>query len=153
MPARGYAGGKEHTMGIKRWLLLGGIAAGIGTVLVLRQRRSGYDMDEIDAPGDYDDPFGERRADAPEQRWAPAETRHDVTVEELSTASRVETSWDDIHTTWPSVTLEEARSAEGDLDRLAGLIAEKVEQPRDQVRQKLDEIIAQDTPDPSFPAH
>ena len=67
--------------------------------------------------------------------------------------ARIETSWEDIHTAWPSVTLEEARTADGDLDRLAGLIAEKVEQPRDQVRQKLDDIIAQDTPDPSFPAH
>ncbi|MGH2586231.1 MAG: hypothetical protein ACRDJE_15060 [Dehalococcoidia bacterium] len=141
-------------------LLLGGLlVGGIATAILIRRRgRSdgwddyGYDDDAIDAAG-QGDTFGDRPADAPEQRWAPAQTEHGVTAEQLSMAARVETSWDAIHTTWPSLTLDEVRPAEGDLDRLAGLIAEKVEQPRDEVRSLLEAILAQETPDPSFPAH
>lgn len=135
-----------------KWLIGGLIAGGLASVILLRRRGgSGYEWDDIDAAGEGDT-FGERDATAPEQRWAPAETKHDVTVEELSMAARVETSWDAIHTVWPSLTLEEIRPAEGDLDRLAGLIAEKVEQPRDEVRERLEGIIAQETPRPSYPA-
>ena len=68
-------------------------------------------------------------------------------------ASRVETSWDAIQTVWPTLTLDEIREVEGSLDRLAELIAEKVGQPRDQVRQRLEDIIAQETPSSSYPAH
>jgi hypothetical protein len=136
----------------KKWLLGGLIAGGLASVMLLRRKGgSGYEDDEIDAAG-QGDTFGDREADAPEQRWAPAETRQDVTVEELSMAARVETSWETIQSVWPVLTLEDIRPAEGDLDRLAGLIAEKVEQPREQVRERLEGILAQETPRPSFPA-
>ena len=132
-------------------LVLGGVA---GVVLVRRRSSSGdgYDDDEIDAAG-QGDTFGNRQGNAPEQKWAPAETRHDMTAEQLSTAARVEASFESIRTVWPTLTLDEVRRAEGDLDRLAGLIAEKVEQPRDQVRRRLDGIIAQETPRSSYPPH
>jgi uncharacterized protein YjbJ (UPF0337 family) len=140
-------------MGRKKWLIGGLIAGGLATVVVLMRRRdSGYEWDDIDAAGEGDT-FGDRPADAPEQVWAPAETRTNVTPESLSMAARVETSWQDIQTVWPSLTLDDARPAEGDLDRLAARISEKVEQPKDEVRARLDEIIARDTPTPSFPAH
>lgn len=140
-------------MARKKWLIGGLLAGGLAAVALLRRRRgSGYEWDDVDSPGE-DDEFGERRANAPEQQWAPAQTRRDVTAEELSTAARVETSWPDIQTVWPTLTLDDMRAAEGDLDRLAVSIAEKVGQPKDEVRGRLDEIIARDTPTPSFPAH
>ena len=67
-------------------------------------------------------------------------------------AARVETSWSRIHEVWPALTLDDIRPAEGDLDKLSGLIAEKVEQPRDEVRDRLEQILAEETPTPSFPA-
>jgi hypothetical protein len=136
----------------KKWLIGGLVLGGIATAIVLRRRGdSGYDDDLIDAGG-QGDTFGERDASAPEQRWSIAETAKGVTPEELSMAARVETSWPAIQQVWPTLDLHEIRKAEGDLDRLAGLIAEKVEQPRDQVRERLEGIIAQETPNPSFPA-
>lgn len=136
----------------KSWLVGGLLLGGVATALAMRRKgKSGYDDDEIDAAG-AGDAFGERIGNAPEQKWAVAETRTDVTPEELSMAARVETSFDAIRQVWPMLTLEEIRPVEGDLDRLAGLIAEKAEQPRDEVRRKLEGIIAQETPNPSFPA-
>jgi len=128
--------------------LLGGIAA-----FVLRKRRggSGYDDDEIDS-ADYGD-FGDRGAPAPEQQMSVAQTQHDTTPEELSTAARVETSLEDIRTAFPGVSDEDVKSAEGDLERLASLIAEKTGADRGQVRERLQAIIDTDTPDPSYPAH
>jgi hypothetical protein len=135
-----------------KWLWGGLVAGGVASVLILRRKgESGYEWDEIDAAG-QGDTFGERDGDAPEQRWSPAQTEHKVSAEELSMAARVETSWDAIHAVWPSLSLDEIRKAEGDLDRLAGLIAEKVEQPRDEVRRRLEGIIEAETPRPSFPA-
>jgi len=135
-----------------KWLLGGLIAGGIASVMLLRRKgNSHYDDDFIDAAG-QGDTFGDRVADAPEQQWAPAHTEKNVTVEELSMAARVETSWDRIHEVWPVLTLDDVRPAEGDLDKLAGLIAEKVEQPRDEVRSRIEEILAEETPRPSFPA-
>jgi len=146
-------------MGKRKWLLGGLLVGGIATAILMRRRsRSdgwddyGYDDDAIDAAG-QGDTFGDGPADASEQRWAPAQTEQGVTTEELSMTARVEMRWEAIHTTWPSLTLDEVRQAEGDLDRLTGLIAEKVEQPRDEVRSLLEAILAQETPDPSYPAH
>ena len=137
----------------KKWLVGGLLAGAVATVVAVRRRgASGYDEDEIDAAG-QGDTFGERDGNAPEQRWSTAETEKGVTVEELSMASRVETSWDAIQTVWPTLTLDEVRKAEGNLDHLAELIAEKVGQPRDQVRQRLEGIIEQETPRSSYPAH
>ena len=137
----------------KKWLMAGLLIGGLAGVAIVRRRSSsGYEDDEIDAAG-QGDTFGERGGSAPEQRWAPAETRTDVTAEELATAARVEASFHTIHTVWPALTLDDVRKAEGDLERLAGLIAEKVEQPRDQVRQRLDGILAQETPRSSYPPH
>lgn len=135
-----------------KWLLGGLIAGGLASIVLLRRKGgSHYDADDIDAAG-QGDTFGDRVADAPEQRWAPAETQPNVTVEELSMAARVETSWEAIRTVWPTLTLDDIRPAEGDLDRLAGLIAGKMEQPQDEVRQRLEDILAQETPRPSYPA-
>jgi hypothetical protein len=137
----------------KKWLIGGLVLGGIAAAVVARRRgRGGYEDDEIDAAG-QGDTFGERDGDAPEQRWAPAQTETGVTPEELSMAARVETSFPAIQTVWPTLTLDHIRPAEGDLDRLADMIAEKVSQPRDDVRRRLDGIIAQETPDPSYPAH
>lgn len=136
-----------------KWILGGLLVGGVATAVVLRRKsKSGYDDDEIDAAG-QGDTFGERDGDAPEQKWSTAQTEKNVTAEELSMAARVETSWDAIRTVWPVLTLDEIRPAEGDLDRLAGLIAEKAEQPREQVRQRLEAIIEQETPRSSYPAH
>lgn len=132
-------------------LLIGGVVAGAVTAWIMKRRRSGYDEDEIDS-ADYGD-FGSRGAPAPEQKWAPAETRHDVTPEALSTAARVETSMEAIRSAFPSVSEEDIKAVEGDLDRLAGLIAEKGGGPRAQVRERLDGILAEQTPNPSYPAH
>lgn len=140
---------------MKKWLLVGGLLAGSVAGVVLVRRRSsdsGYEWDDIDSAGEGDT-FGERPANAPEQKMASAEMRHDVTPEELSMAARLETAFDAIHTAFPLLGLEELRKAEGDVDRLAGLIAEKSEQPREQVRQRLDQIVAQEVPDSSYPAH
>lgn len=137
----------------KTWML--GLAAigAVGAVLVARRRgSSGYDDDEIDFAGD-DAEFG-HRTDAPKDvSAAPAETRADITPERLSMAARIETAYDDIRRTWPSLSLEDVRTADGDVDRLAGMIAEQAEEPREQVRQKLDAIIAKAVPDPSYPGH
>jgi uncharacterized protein YjbJ (UPF0337 family) len=136
----------------KTWLLGGLIAGGIASVIVMRRKSgSSYDDDWIDAAGGGD-MFGDRDAGAPEQRWAPVQTEKGVTAEELSMAARVETSWSRIHEVWPTLTLDEIRPAEGDLDKLSGLIAKKVEQPRDEVRDRLEQILAEETPLPSFPA-
>jgi hypothetical protein len=142
----------------KKWIIGGLIVGGLATVLVLRRRSGdswdddGYDDDEIDDPAG-DGEFGHRDAKAPEQEMSPARMRHDVTAEQLSTAARVETAFSAIRQVWPTLTLEEVRGAEGDLDRLAGVIAEKAEQPRGQVRTRLDEILAREVPDASYPAH
>lgn len=137
----------------KTWLL--GLAAvgAVGAVLVARRRSgSGYDDDEIDFAGD-DAEFG-HRTDAPKDvSSAPAETRTDITPERLSMAARIETAYDDIRHTWPSLSLDDVRTADGDVDRLAGMIAEQAEEPREQVRQRLDAIIEKAVPDPSYPGH
>jgi hypothetical protein len=136
----------------KTLLFSGLVLAGVAAALVVRNRlRSPYDRDVVDSSGDGE--FGSRSASAPEQRWAPATTRDDVSADELSMASRVETSFPAIQEVWPSISLDELRPAEGDLDRLAGLIAEKVERPRDLVRNRLDAILARETPQPSYPAY
>ena len=138
---------------MKKWLIAGLLIGGVAGVVVYRRRSSsGYEDDEIDAAG-QGDTFGERGGSAPEQRWGPAETRRDVSAEELAMAARVEASFDTIHSVWPSLNLDDVSKAEGDLERLAGLIAEKVEQPRDQVRQRLEGILAQETPRSSYPPH
>jgi hypothetical protein len=125
----------------------------VATLAALRRKgSSGYDSDEIDSAGSGDE-FGDRSASAPEQQWAPAETRTDITAEQLSNASRVETALEEIRTVWPVVSAEEIRGADGDLDRLAQRIARKVEQPREQVRTRLDEILVQATGTDSYPAH
>lgn len=137
----------------KVWLVGGLALVGIGAVVAWRRlTSSGYEEDEIDFAGEEGD-FGERSGAPPEATASPAETRSDATAEELSMAARVETSIEDIRTVWPSVSLDDIRKAEGNLDSLAGLIAEKVEQPRDEVKKRLEAILAQDTPDPSYPAH
>jgi hypothetical protein len=137
----------------KKSVLIGSlIAGGIASVIVLRRRGgSSYDDDWIDSAGGGDT-FGDRDVEAPEQRWAPVQTEKGVTAEELSMAARVETSWNRIHEVWPVLTLDDIRPAEGDLDKLSGLIAEKFEQPRDEVRDRLEAILAEETPTPSFPA-
>ncbi|MGE0542884.1 MAG: CsbD family protein [Dehalococcoidia bacterium] len=136
----------------KTWLLGGLIAGGIASVIVLRRTSGSHDDDDwINAAGEGD-AFGDRDATAPEQRWSPVQTEKNVAAEELSMAARVETSWNRIHEVWPALTLDDIRPAEGDLDKLAGLIAEKAEQPRDEVRDRLEAIIAEETPMPSFPA-
>ena len=136
---------------MRKWLLIGGVLGSIGAVVAMRRRGSSYENDEIDSAGEGE--FGERDASAPAQQGAPAETRTDTTPEKLAMAARIETSFDAIRQVWPLITLDEVRQADGDLDRLAGLIAEKAEQPREQVRQRLDGIIAQETPRTSYPAH
>ena len=136
----------------KKWLLGGVLLGGLGAVVMLRRRGgSNYEWDDIDSAGEGD-AFGDRPADAPEQLWSAAETRTDVTPEQLSMAARVETSWEDIKTAWPTLSLDDVRKADGDLDRLSDMIAGKVRQPREQVLERLNGIIAQDTPMPSFPA-
>jgi hypothetical protein len=133
-------------------LLFGTVVIGAIAAFIMRRRRSsGYDDDDIDS-ADYGD-FGNRGAPAPEQQNSPAETRQDVTPEELSTASRVETSMAAIREAWPGVSEEDVKSAEGDLDRLSGVIAARTGDPVQQVRERLDGIIAEQTPDPSYPAH
>lgn len=139
---------------MRRWWLIAGGAAGVAAVVALarRMRSSGYAGDAIDAAG-QGATFGERDGAAPEQLWSPAETRTDVTVEELSTAARVEVSLDAIRTVWPAVDEDDIQRGEGDLDRLARTIAEKVEQPFEQVRRRLDDILARETPRGSYPPH
>ncbi len=46
-----------------------------------------------------------------------------------------------LHEVLPSATLDDLRQAEGDLDQLAAMIAEQVEQPCEEVRRRLDAII------------
>lgn len=139
---------------MRRWLAITAVAgAGVGAVMLLRRRRSsGYTGDAIDAAGQGES-FGERGGNAPEQRWAPAETRTDVTPEQLSAAAKVGVSAGAIQSAWPAVTEDEIDATEGNLDRLARLIAEKTEQPVEQVRRRLDGILAEQAPIPSYPAH
>ena len=138
---------------MRKWLLLGLTAAGIAAVVTrLRRGGSGYDDDAIDAAG-QGATFGERAATAPEQQMAPAETRADVTAEQLSMAARLDVSLPAIRAAWPAVTDDDVRGADGDIDRAARTIAEKVEQPLDQVRSRLDGILAQETPRAGYPAH
>ena len=132
------------------WIIGGLIAGGIASVIVLR-RRSGstYDDDWLDATGESDT-FGDHDAESPEQRWTPVHTEEGVTADEPSMSARVETSWNRIHEVWPVLALDDIRPADGDLDKLAGLIADKVEQPRDEVRDRLEVILTEETPTPSF---
>jgi len=134
----------------KKWIFGGIVLSGI-VAAILRKRKSGYDWDEIDSAGG--DTFGERSPQSPEQKMSEAKTEHNVTPEELGTASRVETSFPDIEKAWPGITLDEILIAEGDLDELAQLIADKTSQPTEAVRKRLDEIIGQDAPEGVYPAH
>ncbi|MBI2760640.1 MAG: hypothetical protein HYX51_04340 [Chloroflexi bacterium] len=139
---------------MRKLLLVGGLAvgAGVAAVVVSRLRTSGYEDDEIDTGLGGGD-FGNRGAPAPEQKMAPAETRTDISPERLSMASRLAESAEAIRTIWPAITEDDINRAEGDLERLTQRIAEKVEQPREQVRERLDGVLAQETPNPSYPAH
>lgn len=140
---------------MNKLVLVGGIALGaVGATLLVRKLNGsgGYDDDEIDtALGEGD--FGNRGAPAPEQKMAPAHTRTDISAEQLSMASRVGEALPAIRKEWPAMTEDEIYAADGDLDKLAGQIAEKAEQPREQVRKRLDDIIATEEPRPSYPAH
>jgi hypothetical protein len=136
----------------KKWLFGGLVVGGVlGTIFARKKMSSSYEDDEIDAAGAGE--FGYRAPSAPEQQAAPAETRTDVTVEELSMAARIGASAPAIHEAWPSLSEDEINDTEGDLDRLTGRIAEKTEQPHEEVRRRLDEILARETPRPSYPAH
>ncbi len=137
----------------KAWLV-GGLLAGAaaGAVAVRRLTRGGYHADEIDT-GLGGGTFGERGAPAPAQQMTTAETRTGISPEQLSMAARVGEAAEGIRQTWPLMTIAEIMSADGDLDRLAGMIAQKTEQPREQIRGRLDEVIAREEPRPSFPAH
>lgn len=139
---------------MRKWLLIVALAGAGAAVfmLVRRMMSSGYEADQIDAAG-QGDTFGRRHGDAPEQRWAPAETRTDVSPEQLSAAARAAASAGAIHAAWPAVSEEEINAAEGDLDRLAQRIAEKAEQPAGEVRRRLDDILARETSPASYPAH
>ena len=139
---------------VGKWLMVLAVGAvAVAAILAIRRMLSpGYDDDVIDAAG-QGDTFGERPANAPEQRMAPAETRTDVSVEDLYSAARVGASMDAIREAWPAMTREEITAADGDLDRLAQRIAEKSEQPVEQVRERLSDILATETPRPSYPAH
>jgi uncharacterized protein YjbJ (UPF0337 family) len=133
----------------KRWIFGSLLVAGIVAAIMRRRRSSGYEFDEIDSaePGD----FGSRSGLSPEQKMAPFHTQQGVTAEALSTAAKLENSFGGIQKKWPAVTLDDLRPAEGDLDRVAGLIAAKSGQQQAAVRKELDGIIAEETPDPSFP--
>jgi hypothetical protein len=134
---------------IKR-LILGGLVIGaVATLVRKRIGRSGYDSDEIDS-ADYGE-FGHRGAPAPEQHAAPAETRHDTTPEKLSMEARIATALPAIRAAWPEVSEDEIRAAKDDLNRLAQVIGEKTGSPTTEVRRRLDEIIAAEAPDPSYP--
>ena len=139
---------------MRRSVLIGAVAVGVlaAVVIVLRRRSSGYERDEIDAGG-QGATFGERDGTAPEQRWAPAETRTDVTVEQLWMASRLAVSGQALREVYPTASQEEIEGVDGDLQRLARLIAERTGQPQEQVTQRLDGILAQETPRSGYPAH
>ncbi len=139
---------------MRRVWLVGGLLAGAvaGAVAVRRLSRNSYDSDEIDT-GTGGGAFGERGAPAPAQQMSSATTRTNVTPEQLSMAARVGEAAEGIRQTWPLMTVEEIMSAGGDLDRLAGMIAQKSEQPREQIRAKLDDVIVREEPRPSYPAH
>lgn len=133
-------------------LMLGGLVA--GAMVVAKKVRGGgsaYEDDEIDS-AEGEGTFGERGAEAPEQQMSIAETRTDVTPEELAMAARVETSMGAIREVFPTISEDEIKDSEGDLDKLADVIAGKVQQPREQVKQRLEGILASETPRPSFPA-
>jgi uncharacterized protein YjbJ (UPF0337 family) len=136
----------------KKWLFGGLVLGGVlGTIFARKKMSSGYDDDDIDEAGSGE--FGYRAPDAPAQQAAPAETRTDVTVEELSMAARIGASAQAIREAWPSLSEDEINATEGDLDSLTGRIAERTEQSREEVRRRLDEILARETPRPSYPAH
>jgi hypothetical protein len=136
----------------KRWiiggLVLGGIAG--GAMIARRRLAAPYEDDFLDTAGDSS--FGYREPAAAEQPAAPAETGTDAAVEEPTMAARIRAGGEAIRAAWPSISDEEIQQADGDLDRLAQRIAEKVEQPRDEIRRRLDDIIGQETPRPSYPA-
>jgi len=137
---------------MKLKLIFGGmLLSGIATAVLRRRSSNSYNQDEIDSAGPG--AFGDRDELAPEQRWAPATTRQDVTPEELSMAARVETALDEIKSAFPTVTAEEIRHNARSLDQLAHVIAEKSGQPQTQVRTRLDAIIATVVPDASYPGH
>lgn len=136
----------------KKWLLGGLVLGGVVGAIVARKKLApGYKDEAIDAAGAGE--FGYRAPDAPEQQDAPAQTRTEVTAEALSMAARVGASVGAIREVWPALSEEEINGAEGDLERLAERIAEKTEHPRDEIRRRLDEILARETPRPSYPAH
>ena len=139
---------------MRRRVLVGAVVLGVLAVVafIIRRRSSGYEGDEIDAGG-QGATFGQRDGTAPEQKWAPAETRTGVTVEQLSMASRMAVSGHAIREVYPTVSQEEIEGVEGDLQRLARMIAERTGQPQEQVTRRLDGILAQETPRSSYPAH
>ncbi len=140
---------------MRKRILIGAAATGAlaaGVVIMRRRSSSGYDSDEIDAGG-QGGTFGDRTATAPEQKWAPAETRTDVTAEQLAMASRMAASGEAIRAVYPTISQEDIENTDGDLQRLSRMIAEKTSQPQDQVTQRLDGIIAQEAPLGTYPAH
>lgn len=140
---------------MKKLILVGGglvLAGGIAAVVISRRSDDGYDDDEIDT-GLAQGEFGERGAPAPEQKMSSAETRTDITPEKLSMAARIGESTEAIRKSFPAVSEEEINGADGDLDRLAELIAKKNDGKQDSIKRELSDILARETPRPSYPAH
>lgn len=150
---------------MKKWILVGGlVVAGLGAVMLLRRRTDDdwddYDDDFMDAGPNGDSlsaapqpvtPPALPTTEAPKPATpvasttpaAPKEPAAPTPAAPKATATTKEPSYEAIHAVWPAVTKEEVASAGSDRDRLAGLIAEKAEQPREQVRKRLDEILAE----------
>jgi hypothetical protein len=134
---------------MKKWLLSLAVVGGVA-LWVRRKLRPSYEEEWIDSADRGT--FGDRGAPAPEQKESVAETRTDITPEQLSMAARIGQSAERITARWPAVSAEDVNGVDGDLDKLANLIAGRAEQPEDEVRKAIEEILAEETPRPSYPA-
>lgn len=131
----------------KRWIFGGLLLGGVVGMVIARRKLSAPTEQDISEPASAEAPADHPgRVETPEQQPAPAELGNDTVSPEPPLAAPLIPSPEAIRAVWPSISDDEIQQAEGDLERLAQRIAEKVEQPRDEIRRRLEEILSRETP-------
>ncbi|HEY8489391.1 MAG TPA: hypothetical protein VIO14_00205 [Dehalococcoidia bacterium] len=128
---------------MQRWLLLTAVLGGAFLLARRRlaRRRGPVGIDNAGAPVSF------------EQRWSPAEHRADVSVAELQAegwAALIQTA---IRDRYPFLSDADFRRTGGNLELLAGLIAERTDRALTEVHQELLTLASEAQPtEPSWPS-
>lgn len=125
-----------------RWIALTALlgAAFLLARRVLARRRGPSGIDNAGEPESF------------EQKWSPARYRANASVQELQAEGWAALTQTLIRERYPFLSDDDLRRTGGNLERLAGLIAERTERAMTEVHQELLALASAQPTDPSWPA-